>query len=307
VVNSPTSATVSWAASTGARGYTVERRRFDGFIGASASSGVITTPSWTDAALEAGQEYLFIITVLYFDGRSGTTEVTASMPMPPLPVVRTFKNADMSSAEGVLRLTACGAKSSGGPAPATITGYTGSPAGARFGWSQVGTGYNYVVDRAVYGTTSWVLVGSTCGGPSPVAGTADLLTIQDIAGGVVPQGKYVYRVTAVGPRGEVGWNTYHFIAPCRAAPVPQAAVAGSTVTLTWLEDEGSPCSREPSVPPDTYTLKTSFGFTKTSKAYHWTKEVIYGVPVGSHTVTIVGNYRTGGSTSTMTQNFTVAY
>ena len=307
VINSPTSVTVSWDAAAGARGYMVERKRFDGLIAASASSGLITAPSWTDAALEAGQEYSFAITALYFDVRQGMTSVVASMPMPALPQVRTFKNADMSSAEGVLRLTPCGAKSSGGPGPATITGYPGSPAGARFGWTTVGSGYNYVVDRAVYGTTNWVLVGSTCGGPSPIAGSGELLTIQDLAGGVVVNGKYVYRVTAVGPRGEVGWNTYHFIAPCRAGPVLQAAVSGSTVTLTWAEDQGAPCSRDPSAAPDIYTLKTSFGFTKQAKAYHWTQEVIYGVPVGSHTVTMVGNYNKDGSTTTSTTTFNVSY
>jgi len=115
----------------------------------------------------------------------------------------------------------------------------------------------------------------------------------------------VYRVTAISSNGAAGWNTYHFRVPCRYAPVPQVEVTGSTVAFRW--QSGSNCSSEPSASPDTYTLSTSFGFTKTKAAYGWNSEILYGIPVGTHTVTMVGNYRTGGSTTTVNKSFTVAY
>lgn len=308
VATSPTSAAVSWDAVSGARGYTVDRSRTDDATCCAAHSGLITTPSWNDGALEAGKEYSFVITALYLDGRVGATEVVVATPMPALPSVRLPRGAELSSAEGVLRLTPCGQKSSGGPGPAAITPYIGSPAGARFSWVPVyGSGMNYVVDRAPEGTTTWTLVGSTCGGPSPIVVASDNVFIQDFAGGVTVGGKYVYRILAVSANGAVGWNTYHFMAPCRNAPVPQVTVTGSTVVLRWSADNITPCSPDPVAEPDTYTLSTSFGFTKTKKAHYWNSETLYGVPLGTHTVTMVGSYRTGGSTPPATATITIQY
>lgn len=306
LVNSPTSVTVSWDGVGGTKAYTVDRTRTDDAACCVAHSGLITTPSWTDTSLEAGKEYSFVITALYSDGRVGSTEVVAAMPMPELPAVRVPKSADMSSAEGVLRLTPCGQRSSGGPGPATVAPTGGSPAGARLLWTPVaGSGMNYVVDRAPEGTTNWILVGSTCGGPSPINVSTESVTMRDLAGGVQPNGRYVYRVTAVSSNGAAGWNTYHFAVPCHYGPLAQVSVNGSTVTVTW--QDGGNCGGMSSPSPETYTLSTSFGFTKTKSAYGWTQEILYGVPVGNHTLSMVGNYRTGGSTTRTGKSFTVAY
>src|SRR5437773_6313587 len=96
VATSPTSAAVSWNAVSGVRGYTVDRSRTDDPACCIAHSGLITTPSWNDGALEAGKEYSFVISALYFDGRVGSTEVVAATPMPELPTVRIPKGADGS-------------------------------------------------------------------------------------------------------------------------------------------------------------------------------------------------------------------
>lgn len=307
VVTSPTSATVSWDAAAGARGYVVDRKRFDGLIAASGTSGIITTPSWTDGGLEAGQDYLYTITALYFDGRQGKTDVVASTPMPGLPVVRSIKNVDMASTEGVLRLTPCGQKNSGGPGPASVYVRPSPPSGAILTWAPVaGTDVNYVIDRAVEGTTSWTLVGSTCGGPSPVRVSSDYITVRDLAGGVVQGTRYVYRVYAIASNGAAGWNTYHFQPPCATTPKPQATVSGSTVTVKWSGNEYNTCSGDVIVPPDSYTLTSSFGFTKTSTS-GWVTETIYGVPLGTHTFTLVANYRPGFTTPPATASATVAY
>jgi hypothetical protein len=291
----------------GVRAYTVVRTRIDNASCCIAQSGLLTTPSWNDGALEAGQEYSFAITALYSDGRAGATEVVTATPMPALPTVRLPRGAELSSAEGVLRLTPCGQRNTGGPEPATITPQTGSPAGARFSWSLVpGTGMNYVVDRAPEGTTTWTLVGSTCGGPSPINVSTDQAYIRDLAGGVTAGGRYVYRVTAVSSTGAVGWKTYHFRVPCYYAPVPQVTVSGSTVTVRW--GTGSNCGiGDYSVGPDTYTLSTSFGFTKTKATYGWNTEILYGVPVGTHSISLIGNYRTGGTTVKTGATAVVAY
>jgi hypothetical protein len=305
VATSPTSVAVSWDAVGGTRAYTVDRARTDDAACCVAHSGLITSTSWTDGSLEAGKEYVFVITALYFDGRQGSTQVIAATPMPTLPAVRLPKDAELLTAsETILRYTECGQKSAG-PGPASITPDVGSPAGARFRWALLPGVTNYVVDRAPEGTTNWTFVGSTCGGPSPISVWTDAAYIRDLAGGVTPLLRYVYRVTAVSSNGAAGWLTYHFTAPCRYIPTPQTTVSGSTVTVKWVS--GSSCSYESSIGPDTYTLSTSFGYTKTFSTFSPTQDVIYGVPVGTHTITVVGNYRTGGTTRPGTATITVAY
>jgi hypothetical protein len=304
----PTSVAVSWSAVSGVRGYTVDRARTDDAACCVAHSGLITTPAWNDGALEAGKEYSFAITALYADGRTGNTEVVAATPMPTLPAVRLprINDSDVSAAEGVLRLTPCGQKTTGGPGPGTIVPQDGTPAGARFHWTPVAD-MNYVVERAPErNTTTWTLVGSTCGGPSPVTVASDAVFVRDLAGGVIPDVNYIYRVTAISSTGASGWNTYHFVVPCKLAPVPRATVSGSTVTLEW-SPTGACGNSPPAIDPDTYTISSSFGYTKTKSSRYWTREWIYGVPVGTHTFTMVGNYRTGGSTNTSSINVTVAY
>jgi hypothetical protein len=285
----------------------VDRARTDDPACCVAHSGLITTPSWTDGALEGGQQYVFVITALYFDGRQGSTQVVAATPMPDLGY-KLPKGADLlSSAEGVLRFTPCGQKNSGGPGPASIIPQPGTPAGARLSWKAVisGSEMNYVVDRAPEGTTTWTLVGSTCGGPSPIHAAMGTVYIRDIAGGVTPNSRYVYRVTAVS-NGAAGWNTYHFTAPCRALTVPTATVAGSTVTLEWTS--GGPCNSEQSLAPDSYTITSDFGYTKTVLEMGTVpRDNVYGVPLGTHRFTVVGNYQTGGTTAPVSVNATVAY
>ena len=108
VATSATSVAVSWDAATGARAYTVDRTRTDDAGCCVAHSGLITTPSWTDGALEATKEYSYVITALYFDGRVGSTEVIATTPAVVLPSVRLPKDVQLlGAAEGVLRFTAC--------------------------------------------------------------------------------------------------------------------------------------------------------------------------------------------------------
>jgi hypothetical protein len=146
---SPTSVALSWDAVSGARAYTVDRALTDDPACCVAHSGLITTPSWSDASLQGGQQYSFVITAVYFDGRLGTTQAVVATPMPALQAVRIPKGADVSSAEGSLRLTPCGQKTSGGPGPAAVYIHPSPPSGAVLSWTPVnGTDVNYVIDRA---------------------------------------------------------------------------------------------------------------------------------------------------------------
>jgi hypothetical protein len=309
VAVNPTSVAVSWDAVSGARAYTVDRTRTDDAACCIAHSGLITTPSWNDGGLEAGQEYSFAITALYFDGRIGSTEVVAATPYPALPSVRMVRDiTPLPAAEGILRYTPCAQKGTGGPGPASVYPAAGTPAGAVFSFSAVpGNGMNYVIDRALEGnTTSWTFVGSTCGGPSPVVVSTDKISVHDWSGGVTPNGLYVYRITAVNSNGDAGWNSYHFSVPCVYGPVMKSTRVGSTVTISWTF--GGTCYGFSGTPgPDSYTLTSEYGFTKTKNTYGWSSETLYGVPVGTHTYSMVGNYRTGGVTRTSTITVTVAY
>ena len=301
VATSPTSVTLSWDAVGGTRAYTVDRARTDDAACCVAHSGLITSTSWTDGSLEAGQEYSYVITALYSDGRQGSTELIAATSMPALPAVRLPKDMSLlTAAESILRYTACAQKSAG-PGPASITPDIGSPAGARFRWP-ANPAMNYVVDRSTDPVTTWTFIGSTCGGPSPIYISDNVASIRDLAGGVGSGARYIYRVTAVSSNGSAGWLTYHFTAPCRYLPTPQATVSGSTVRLSWYS--GSTCGNEQSTQPENYTITSEFGYTKTTSMM---SDTIYGVAVGAHTFTVVGNYRTGGTTRATTVNVTVAY
>jgi hypothetical protein len=306
VATSPTSAIVSWDPVGGVRGYMVERARTDNPACCVARTGLLTTAGWNDAALEPGVEYSFAITAIYADGRVGATEVVVATPLPALPVVKLSRNVEMATADGVLRLTPCAQKTTGGPGPGTIGGSLGTPGGGLINFAGV-AGVNYVVERAPYGTTSWVLVGSTCGGPSPVDPSGGVVYVRDMAGGVMMSSRYTYRVTAVGSKGEVGWNTYHWTAPCVGAPYLTATVSGSTVTLTWLANYINSCGYNSSLSAETYTVTSSFGYLKSKSQYGWSKEVIYGVPVGTHTFTITSGWRPDARSAPHSVTATVAY
>jgi hypothetical protein len=51
------------------------------------------------------------------------------------------------------------------------------------------------------------------------------------------------------------------------------------------------CGAIGTTPADTYTITSSFGYTKTKAASGWTQDVIYGVPLGTHTFSIVAGWR----------------
>jgi len=308
VPTSPTSVAISWDLAAGAR-YLVERRQTDNPTCCVAQSGYVTSGSWQDGGLSAGNQYSFVVSVLYSDGRSGSTEVMATT---------SFMD---SLSVGALAYTACTQRKSAGPDPGVIkTASLASPAGGSLDWSSPSpAGTNYVVDRAPYGTTTWTFVGSTCGGPSPITvGQADPSTgkssvrMRDYAGGVIANRKYTYRVTRIGPSSEVGWQTVTWYSGCMKPPSPTATVSGSTVTVTWSTNASDCGFYGSSLPPETYTLTSSFGYVKTAAApdgIHsgFTKDVIYGVPLGTHTFSLVAGWRPDAFSVPVSTTATVAY
>lgn len=224
----------------------------------------------------------------------------------------------MATTEGVLRMTPCAQRTMGGPSPQQLTGVSESPAGLHFNWVAMAAGTNYVVERSPEGTSSWTLVSSTCGGPSPMAtgtnatGQAAIFS-RDYAGGVQPNGRYIYRVTAVGPNGEAGWNTLRWKPPCGGSIATNSVnVSGSTVTIYARYSGVCISNALPMDYPGPYVLTTSYGFTTSTSAsgggtVREFKFTIYGVPVGTHTFTIVGNFHKGGQTPPWSSGITVAY
>jgi hypothetical protein len=306
MATSPTSAAISWDLAAGAR-YLVQRRQTDNPTCCVAQSGYVTSGSWQDGGLMPGNQYSFVVSALYSDGRSGSTEVMATTSFPALSI-------------GTVAYDACSQHQSAGPDPGVIkTTVPTSPGGGWLNWSAPSpAGTNYVVDRAPFGTTTWTFVGSTCGGPSPInVCHADPSTgicqvwMRDYAGGVRAGAKYTYRVTRIGPRSEVGWQTVAWYAGCMKPPQPTATVSGSTVTVTWSAYAIN-CGTFSSLPPETYTLTSSFGYVKTAAApdgIHagFTKDVIYGVPLGTHTFSLVAGWRPDAFSIPLSTTATVAY
>jgi len=81
---SPTAVTVSWTAMSGVKGYLVERRKTSDPACCNTMSGAIYVPTWTDKGLQAATQYTFRVNVAYTDGRTGSAEVTATTPAPPV-------------------------------------------------------------------------------------------------------------------------------------------------------------------------------------------------------------------------------
>jgi hypothetical protein len=283
VATSPTSAAVSWDPAVAIRAYTVDRRPVDNSTCCASQSGLISTNGWNDGSLQSGVTYAYTISVLYTDGRVGSTEVWVTPPMPSVSV-------PLSAVRGATLLATqpCTPTNKPGPQP-TIRATWQSPAGLTMAWTNVGA--NYAIHRAPEGTTNWTFVGSTCGGPSPVTqvvtnGVVAEYTVRDVSGGV--SGKQVYRVTAVGGSGETGWNTIHWTPTCRTAPTFTSASAnGSTVTLSW--SRAGSCDTWSTIPPSSdpssITITSSYGYVRTT-GYASTTMSIWGVPLGTHTFTL---------------------
>jgi hypothetical protein len=80
---------------------------------------------------------------------------------------------------------------------------------------------NYVIHRAVIGTTNWSLVASTCGGtPSiwnisvsaagEVRPTIPAIMFADATGGLQPSTTYVYKVTAIDQNNRTDWGSFQW-------------------------------------------------------------------------------------------------
>jgi len=97
-------------------------------------------------------------------------------------------------------------------------------------------GLNYTVERAVDGTTTWSLVGSTCGGtPSYIGpGLGTNYMFIDGSGGFVPGTTYVYKLTAYSPTGTTAWISFRWTPSVSPPPVlfTNLSHSGSTVSLT---------------------------------------------------------------------------
>ena len=116
------------------------------------------------------------------------------------------------------------------------TSVSQSPPLPIFHFAPASAGLSYIVERAVDGTTTWSLVGSTCGGtPSylgPGLGTNYMFI--DGSGGLVPSTPYVYKLTAYSPTGTTAWISFRWTPPASmpVAVFTNLSHSGSTVSLT---------------------------------------------------------------------------
>lgn len=149
-----------------------------------------------------------------------------------------------------------------GPGPAGFYRAGLPPSGIDVYWPEVSGAVAYVIERAADGTNTWTLVGSNCGGPSPLERVdfgGPHVHFLDIVAGVVPGTTYVYKVTAIGPSGETGWNSTRWVAPATLAPVwNPPTITGSTVVLAMTYPDGAA-----TWPPYEYVVTSDFGYTAT--------------------------------------------
>jgi hypothetical protein len=138
---------------------------------------------------------------------------------------------------------------------------------------------------------------------------APLASIRDYVGGIQRGARYVYRVTAVGPNGETGWNTIHWAPPCISTPAMNFSVEGSTVRV-W--GSYNPCTSSTTIrnlDPSRFRVTSSYGFVKEgystdAKSYYFT---IYGVAPGTHTFTVTALWWPDGVSTPASRQITVSY
>jgi hypothetical protein len=231
------------------------------------------------------------------------TPTATATPIQPPPSVGTPPNAIMAGDPGVLRLTLCAQRRTGGPAPTVLTTMGPTPVGATIRWKQVPNAV-YVVERAPASGTPWILIGSSCGGPMPLTEFSDQVAVTDRTGGLGVTTSGIYRVTAILPDGQTGWNTVKWYVPCLYGPKPVATVTGSTVALSWSTNLTTCGTAGSGGSPDYYLVTTSYG---TSTEVTGTSLSIHGVPLGTHTFSVEAHWRPDGRSTKSSTTAVVKY
>jgi len=252
-------------------------------IAALIASGAILVGA-TDALAQRGTSDAAQRAAQQFSG-----QMLPLQPMPPgmQPAIGALTNR--------LRTAVCNPpQGTGGPGPTAF--YDANTGWPSFSWEAVPGAVAYQVERAVDGTNNWVLAGSTCGSPDAIR--EDLSTgrpyivFQDIAGGLRSGETYVYKVNAIGAKGEVGWNSVRWNASSALEPrFETVVIAGSTVTLTMSLLAGYTLGGcVSSSTPLEVAVTAAYGLNRnvtlgTACSPLLPQVVVYGVPIGTHTFT----------------------
>ena len=135
------------------------------------------------------------------------------------------------------------------------------------------------------------------------------MNANDFVGGIQPGVRYIYRVTAIGPNGEVGWNTIHWTPPCRGSVSVNRTVDGSTVVLSGRWSSCPTSSTVRILDAYTFVISTSYGYVTTKYAIDRNQyyATIYGVPVGQHTFTVMATWYNGGTSNPGSVPVAVSY
>lgn len=322
VTGTSASATVTWQPVPGAVSYSVQRWKQDDPNCCKNGVTGLTVTSWTDAGpsregFSLPGTYVFQVIALQADGtagpalidwQSGPTKAQASLePLGELPSSGLMlpllePPADPGAQIVAVPLpvivtvaTLCNPiQKLPGPGPASFTLVSLAEPSMGAKWPAVPGAVAYVVERSVEGSNVWTLVGSTCGGPSPIrittspAVSVNEVFFVDLSGGIVPGTRYIYKIKAIGAVGETGWNSTRWTAPTLFVPTwYPTKISGSTVELMWRFQSTIPGNRW----PDQFHVSSDYGLSQTTSCMPPICGLtVYGVPEGTNTFTLTARW-----------------
>ena len=277
-------------------------------------------PTWSPPYVqrfEAGTRGRFCVSVIRGGPgatASGETCVTTNTPSPPAPLAPPGSSEPVREVSGAPPLpTVCDpANPLPGRAPASVTVTGQSPVGASVSWMPVVGAVAYALERSAQGSGQWTGIASTCG-DSYLQGQLgqSSLSYQDKSGGVTQMASYTYRVRALGANGETGWNTVLWKAPT----IPYVSLrsdppTGSTVVLKWDQRDTDPNTGQLVAKPREFLITSSYGLSLVRSRGSFTGcgcfVEILGVPVGTHTFTVVARYPPDTQTTPRSIGVTIA-
>ena len=269
---------VQWTAISNVTGYTVKRWKIDDLACCNNASAVQQAVSpWQDAALLLNGTYVYEVQATLNTGATVAeqTQYTVMMPIPntpsvpaPLPTSGGTSSSTTSVASAPIAVQSgtpvrtastpppgSGASTAlalmNGPAPTGLT-VSGTPTTATVSWSPVTGATQYVVNRALQGSTAWTAVTAT-----PIAATTSPVD-------VLPDFRqsYTYQVVAYQTNGATGAATVDYTPPKPTDPTGFAATFSgpTTLKLSW---QAAPWAAEylvsgPGIPLSTTVTGTAY-------------------------------------------------
>jgi len=115
-----------------------------------------------------------------------------------------------------------------------------------------------------------------------------LILFRDIVGGIRLGETYVYKVSALGANGELGWNSFRWSPQPFTPQIGHITITGSTLEFYVRRHD---CSSE-----EELLITASYGLTRivpnnsACAALYMTPVIVYGVPEGTHTLSATAHW-----------------